>query len=64
MVSNRTWENRPSGIIGGPRETQLELSGIVNPPCNRQGSAVTLHLQLARAGSTPTRENAGQPDTT
>src|SRR5438105_7691100 len=20
-VSNRTWENRPSGIIGGPRET-------------------------------------------
>ena len=22
-VSNRTWENRPSGIIGGPRETWL-----------------------------------------
>jgi hypothetical protein len=22
MVPNRTWENRPSGIIGGPRETQ------------------------------------------
>src|SRR5260370_42322441 len=21
-VPNRTWENRPSGIIGGPRETQ------------------------------------------
>jgi hypothetical protein len=20
-VSNRTWETRPSGIIGGPRET-------------------------------------------
>ena len=34
-VPNRTWENRPSGIIGGP--AKRSHGGIVNPSCNRKG---------------------------
>ena len=34
-ASNRTWEIRPSGIIGGPRKRSY--GGIVNPSRNRKG---------------------------
>jgi hypothetical protein len=36
-TSNRTWEIRPSGIIGGLGERGQ--GGIVNPPRNRKGES-------------------------
>jgi hypothetical protein len=36
-ASNRTWEIRPSGIIGGLGKRGH--GGIVNPPCNRKGKS-------------------------
>jgi len=39
MASNRTWETRPYGIIGGPSLAKLgkrRQGGNVNPPCNRK----------------------------
>jgi hypothetical protein len=38
-TSNRTWEIRPSGIIGGLGTRGH--GGIVNPPRNRRGESVS-----------------------
>ena len=47
-ASNRTWEIRPSGIIGGPRKPWH--GGIANPPRNRKGES----------GNPPSSANASE----
>jgi len=48
-----TWEIRPSGIIGGPRETSVRVEMRSHLATERAGM-VTLHLQPARPSSIPT----------
>jgi RNA-directed DNA polymerase len=50
-----------TGLRGGYRATGIPTA--ITRLATERASAVTLHLQLARAGSIPTKENAGQPHT-
>jgi hypothetical protein len=52
-ASNRTWEIRPSGIIGGPPEP-LAMVEMRSHLAIERARLVTLHLQLARRSSIPT----------
>ena len=51
-TSNRTWEIRPSGIIGGAFENVAMVEMRSQLAIERAG-LVTLHLQLARRSSIP-----------
>ena len=52
-TSNRTWEIRPSGIIGGAFEN-VALVEMRSQLAIERAGLVTLHLQLARRSSIPT----------
>ena len=52
-ASNRTWEIRPSGIIGGAFENVAMVEMRTQLAIERAGLA-TLHLQPARRSSIPT----------
>jgi hypothetical protein len=52
-ASNRTWEIRPSGIIGGAFENVAMVEMRTQLAIERAG-LVTLHLQPARRSSIPT----------
>src|ERR1700756_479411 len=67
-ASNRTWEIRPSGIIGGPREPYARVGLRTRPAIERAGTE-TPHLQRGapvfypnntrqpNLGRTPSRES-------